>query len=105
ISVFVGVAYGTDVPQVMEILKKSIEGLPFILEYPKVSVLFKEFGDSSLNFEARGWIRNVQKRPTYESEMMVAVSKALSENGIEIPFPQRDLHIVSSKIGNAAHTI
>ncbi len=96
ISVFVGVAYGSDVPKVMELLKDTLQELPFVLDYPAVSVLFKEFGDSSLNFEARGWVRNVQKRPKYESEMMVAVSSALKENGIEIPFPQRDVHIIPS---------
>ena len=100
IIVPVGVSYGTDVEECMKVLKAAAAGLSFILEHPGPDVLFKEFGDSSLNFEVRGWIRNVKQRPRLKSELTVAIRNALEENNIEIPFPQRDLHVrsVDSKI-------
>jgi small-conductance mechanosensitive channel len=56
-------------------------------------VLFQDFGDSSLNFEARGFIPQVEWRIIVASELRVAINKAFAEANIEIPFPQRDLHI------------
>ncbi|RMG40384.1 MAG: hypothetical protein D6719_11125 [Candidatus Dadabacteria bacterium] len=95
IVVSVGVAYGTDVAECMRILKETVEAMPFILKYPEPDVLFRNFGESSLDFDVRGWIADVNRRPRYSSELRVAIEKALRENNIEIPFPQRDLHIRS----------
>ena len=59
------------------------------------AVLFRSFGDSSLNFEVRCFIRNVDKRLSTLSELNFAIEKALREADIQIPFPQRDLHLRS----------
>jgi small-conductance mechanosensitive channel len=53
------------------------------------------FGDSSLNFELRVWIRQIRRRFDATSDLHFAVDKAFRENGVEIPFPQRDLHVRS----------
>jgi potassium efflux system protein len=58
-------------------------------------VLFRGFGDSSLNFELRFFIRNVDQRLATQSDLNFAIEKGLREAGIEIPFPQRDLHLRS----------
>ncbi|MGB5398279.1 MAG: hypothetical protein WBN96_14125, partial [Gammaproteobacteria bacterium] len=58
-------------------------------------VLFRGFGDSSLNFELRCFITDVDKRLSTLSDMNFAIEKALRDNAIEIPFPQRDLHLRS----------
>ena len=94
-EVRVGVAYGSDVDRVMAILRDVLQGHKEILDDPKPYVLFKGFGDSSLDFEARGYIGDVAWRIFIESELRVAINRALAEAGIEIPFPQRDLHIKS----------
>jgi small-conductance mechanosensitive channel len=89
----VGVAYGSDVAQVMDILKRCLEENETILGYPAPYVLFTGFGDSSLDFEGRGHISNVEYRVTVQSDLRIAIYQAFEAAGIEIPFPQRDLHI------------
>jgi small-conductance mechanosensitive channel len=61
---------------------------------PAPKAYFIEFGDSSLNFRLLAWV-NLNNRFEVESELHVLVDKKLKEDGIEIPFPQRDLHIRS----------
>lgn len=56
-------------------------------------VMFLAFGDSSLDFELRFFVRDIQKRVDILSDINFAIDKAFRENGIEIPFPQRDVHI------------
>ena len=63
---------------------------------PAPSVFFVEFGDSSLNFELVAWSDEMSDRPqSYRSDLNFAINRKLSEAGIEIPFPQRDLNIRS----------
>ena len=62
---------------------------------PKPKVLFMGFGDSSLDFELRIWIRQIRRRFDVTSDINFGIDKAFRENGIEIPFPQRDLHVRS----------
>jgi potassium-dependent mechanosensitive channel len=92
-EVSVGVAYGSDVDKVIEILHACLTGHPDILSWPEPSVLFQNFGDSSLDFDVRGYIDNVSRRIHVQSELRIRINRALSEAGIEIPFPQRDVHI------------
>ena len=60
---------------------------------PKPKVLFMAFGDSSLNFELRIWIKQIRRRFDATSDLHFAIDKAFRENDITIPFPQRDLHV------------
>jgi small-conductance mechanosensitive channel len=55
------------------------------------------FGDSSLNFELRAHVRHVDRRLTVLSDLNFAIDDAFREAGVEIPFPQRDLHIIQPK--------
>jgi small-conductance mechanosensitive channel len=89
----VGVAYGSDVAQVMSILQHCLDENEAILRHPEPYVLFTGFGDSSLDFEARGHIANVEYRVSVQSDLRIAIYQAFEAAGIEIPFPQRDLHI------------
>jgi small-conductance mechanosensitive channel len=94
----IGVAYGTDVERVREILYEIVEDMPEVVKsgiVPKPKVLFREFGDSSLNFELRVFLNNIDNRLSAISEINFAIDKAFKEHGIEIPFPQRDLHVKS----------
>ena len=92
----VGVAYGSDTQKVKEILLQVANEHPEVIKSglsPEPQVLFLGFGDSSLNFELRCHIRNIDERLRVISDMNFAIDAKFRENGIEIPFPQRDLHI------------
>jgi potassium efflux system protein len=95
----IGVAYGSDVEKVREVLLQAARSHPLVIaEDIRVSpprVLFRGFGDSSLNFEVRFFIRTVDQRLATLSDLNFAIEKGLREAGIEIPFPQRDLHLRS----------
>jgi len=96
----IGVAYGTDTQKVKEILLKIAQDHPEVItNRPSMEpfVLFLGFGDSSLNFELRAFIRNIDHRLRVISDLNFAIDAAFRENGIEIPFPQRDIHIRSGK--------
>ena len=94
IHIPIGVAYNSDVDKVKEILLQVAEESSFIIKDKNFlpAVIFKEFGDSSLNFELLVWI-NVKKIeiPYAKSELNFKIWNALKENGIEIPFPQQDV--------------
>jgi potassium efflux system protein len=96
IRVPVGVAYGSDTARVMQILVDAANKHPQVMNnYPGISdprALFLGFGDSSLNFELRCFIRDVDRRLQTLSDLNLAIDAAFREAGIEIPFPQRDLH-------------
>lgn len=93
IRVAVGVAYGSDLDQVIEVLAGAANDLPEILENPEPRVRFRTFGASSLDFELMGWIADPVNRGRISHELNCAVYKALNANNISIPFPQRDLHV------------
>ncbi|MEJ2051237.1 MAG: mechanosensitive ion channel, partial [Calditrichota bacterium] len=95
IEVLVGVAYGTDPEKVIQILKGVVQDRQDVLKTPAPVVLFTDFGDSSLNFSLRFWTDNFEEWLNLKSEVTVMVSNALKEANIEIPFPQRDLHLRS----------
>lgn len=95
IRVAVGVAYGSDVDRVIEVLTDVAENLPEVLSRPEPRVRFRAFGDFSLNFELLCWIAKPIDRGRVAHELHCAVYKALAKSEIEIPFPQRDLHVRS----------
>jgi len=91
----IGVAYGTDPHKVIEVLKKVASSHPSVMEAPEPDVYFLGFGDSSLNFELRGWIASFEETVAVKTDLNLGINDALKEAGIEIPFPQRDLHLRS----------
>lgn len=95
IVVPVGVAYGSQLDLVQSILHEAGEQHPDVLSNPKPSPIFIQFGESSLDFELRVWISDIDKRPKVKSELLLFIDKRFREVGIEIPFPQRDLHLRS----------
>ncbi|MBL69757.1 MAG: mechanosensitive ion channel protein MscS [Verrucomicrobiales bacterium] len=96
IRIPIGVAYGTDPQLVERLLLEVAHEHPKTLDQPKPVVLFEAFGDNSLNFELAAWTSEMTTRPKrYMSELNFAIEKKLRENDVEIPFPQRDLHVRS----------
>lgn len=90
----VGVAYGTDPQRVLDILLEAAKEHRRVDKQPPPRGFFLGFGDSSLDFRLLAWVE-VEFRLETESELYVAIYRKLNEAGIEIPFPQRDLHIRS----------
>lgn len=91
-KVNIGVSYDADPQQVHDILVQCAENHPRAMAYPLPSVLFKDFGASSLDFELRVFINDVNWVAFVGSELRFSIYKALKEAGIEIPFPQQDVN-------------
>ncbi len=88
----VGVAYGSDVPKVLRILKEIAEGHPAVVKDPPARIWFEAFGASSLDFEVWCFIR-ISEGKQAMTEIRTQIADRFAKEGIEIPFPQRDLHI------------
>jgi len=95
----VGVAYGSDVEKLTRVLLEVGGENASVLKEPTPTVRFLGFGDSSLDFELAVWTISMAHRPTrFRSDLYFAIERKLRENQIEIPFPQRDLHLRSGRI-------
>ena len=92
IIVPVGVAYDSNPDQVREILLECAREQHMVLAYPAPSVYFMEFGASSLDFQLRCYLSNIDYALSVSSDIRFAVFRRLSEAGIEIPFPQSDIN-------------
>ena len=91
-EVKVGVAYGSDPSKVIQLLEATAGGNPSVLQVPPPQVTFEAFGDSRLEFTVRFWTI-VEELATVRSELTVAISNALKQAAIEIPFPQTEVHL------------
>lgn len=92
IEVKIGAAYGSDLQKVVDILNEVAVNHQHVLKYPKPVALFDQFGDSSLDFRLLYWVP-VEHGITSKSEVSIEIYNQFNTNGIEIPFPQRDVHI------------
>jgi small-conductance mechanosensitive channel len=92
-SLTVGVAYGTDPNRVIEILHATALAHPVVVKDPEPVAVFKGFGDSSLDFELLFWSPDMDSFLRMKSDVAIAINAALAAEGIEIPFPQRDLNV------------
>ncbi len=91
----VGVSYSSDVELVLKSLREVADENSLVLRVPEPDVLFRGFGDSSLNMQLRVWIADPTRYYNIQSEINIAIARKFREKSIEIPFPQRDLHIRS----------
>jgi small-conductance mechanosensitive channel len=94
-EVAVGVKYGTDPDTVLKLLVEAADSHPESVKEPAPLALFTGFGDSSLDFRVLFWMEDADHRLRIQSEVTVLVNNAIKAAGIEIPFPQRDLHLRS----------
>ena len=91
-SVRVGVAYGSDVERVTELLLQAADEQKGVLKNPKAFVLFEDFGDSALIFTLNFFISDSFSDPRVKSDIRYRVDALFREHGVTIPFPQRDVH-------------
>ncbi|WP_262965101.1 mechanosensitive ion channel domain-containing protein [Methylobacter psychrophilus] len=95
IVVPIGIAYGSDIELAHKVMVDAVQSMPLILKDPAPAVLIDSFGDSSLNFSIRFFVSELANRLPATHELHILLEKGLRENKIEIPFPQRDIHIRS----------
>jgi small-conductance mechanosensitive channel len=95
VKIPVGVAYGSNVEQVREILLRCANDRPEVLSSPPANALFLAFGESSLDFELRVFIPEFTDRRMILSELNLDINREFIDAGIEIPFPQSDIHLRS----------
>ena len=95
-NIKVGVAYGSDVELVKKLLIEAAENHPKVLKKPKPLVLFTNFGDSSLDFTLIFTLNNSFEAMMPKSDIRFAVNQLFKDNGITIPFPQRDIHLYNN---------
>jgi len=88
-----GVAYGSDVDQVSEVIQTIAESHPSVCEQPKPLVRMRAFGASSLDFDLLVWIEDPQYKGSISHDLLVEIYKAFGREGIEIPYSKQDLYI------------
>ncbi|MCK6371405.1 MAG: mechanosensitive ion channel, partial [Gammaproteobacteria bacterium] len=98
-----GVAYGSDLRKVQSLIREVIDGIPDLARHPEPLVAFTGFGESSLDFRVLVWTPDADRLLVTTSELAMAINDALEKAGIEIPFPQRDIHIRTQAGGSPEH--
>ncbi|MBU0618251.1 MAG: mechanosensitive ion channel [Planctomycetes bacterium] len=93
----VGIAYGSDAALAKRLLLKLAQENPLVLDDPAPSALFLRFGDNSLDLELRVFLGNIKDRLTLTDELHEAINREFQQAGIEIVFPQRDVHLETTK--------
>ncbi|WP_052741937.1 DUF3772 domain-containing protein [Kiloniella litopenaei] len=93
LEVRIGVSYDSDEEKVREILTKIATEHPGVLARPEPYVLFMDFGASSLDFELRCFLKDIENKMSVASDLRFSIRKAFQNEGIEIPFPQQDIYI------------
>jgi small-conductance mechanosensitive channel len=97
-SVAVGVSYGSDVALVKQLLMDAAKNHKTILNFPEPKVLFTDFADSSLNFKLIFTLNDSFQARFVQSDLRFEIDKKFRENGVTIPFPQRDVHVFQNKL-------
>jgi len=94
VALKLGVAYGSDMHKVKQVLHDILTQHPKVRKEPAWGIWFTEFGDSSLNIFIRFWIEDYREKFDIVDEINMEINRCFAEEGIEIPFPQRDIHII-----------
>ena len=100
-----GVAYGSDVKHCLELLLKIAKDHPKVLFYPEPTSYFINFGASSLDLILRFWVREYNDGLVITSDIMLKINEVFAEEGIEISFPQLDVHMYDATTEEAPRII
>jgi small-conductance mechanosensitive channel len=96
LDINVGVSYQSDLDVVLRCMKEVADESDHVLKIPQPVVHLVSFGDSSWNMQLRCWIADPKEHPSIRSEINCEIVRKFRENNVEIPYPQRDLHVRSS---------
>ncbi|MCX7103005.1 MAG: mechanosensitive ion channel, partial [Methylobacter sp.] len=91
----VGIAYGSDVELAHKVLMDTVNSTPLVLAEPEPSVILVGFGESALNFSINIFVSELSNRLPVTHDLHLRMEKALHDHNIEIPRPQRDIHVRS----------
>jgi small conductance mechanosensitive channel len=94
VRINIGIAYDADIQKAKDIIIKVVKSAEWISDEPPPKVVVKDFGESSVNLQARVWIDNARRRMDTISYITDNVKDAFDKEGIEIPFPKRDITII-----------
>ncbi len=97
VKIDVGIAYGSDVPEALKLIKQAAAEHPSVLEEPEPSVIFDSFGDNALQLSLRVFVDDLDNFLKIRSELHSMINDKLNQAGIVIAFPQRDVHLDTSK--------
>jgi small-conductance mechanosensitive channel len=100
IELIIGVAYGTSLDKVTDIIDNLLLNTPTVMKYPSHNVMVQQFGDSSVNFRILFWTNDFDNWINLKSDVLKDIYKAFAENEIQIPFPQQDIYIKSMPDAN-----
>ena len=93
VEIALAISYGSDLGFVKQVLDSILQSNENVLRYPEPSVMFKNFGESSINVTVSFWVLHVSQAAAVKSEIISAIYSTFKERGIVIPFPQQDLHV------------
>ncbi len=96
LEIEVGVSYNSDLDKVIHSLLEAAKENPMVLPHPEPKAWLMSFGDSAWNMRLLAWVEDPQGRRQIQSDINCAIVKKFRKNGVEIPFPQRDLHVRTS---------
>jgi small-conductance mechanosensitive channel len=99
VRVNIGIAYDADMPLAKELILRAAGSADWILVEPAPKVVVRDFGESSVDLQLRVWIKDARKRMDTISYITDTVKTLFDENGIEIPFPRRDITLVNPQAG------
>jgi len=105
IRIPVGASYHNDPHEVMAVLLKASDQQPGILEYPEPQVYLIDFGDNSINYELRAWVTSANQMFSTSSTLRLKIWDLFAKHGIEMPYPQRDVHIISDNTPNGENNV
>ena len=100
-DIVVGIGYEDDIPRAKEVIKDILDNYPNALKEPEPQILVVELGDSSVNIAIRTYV-NKKHYWSAKSDLMEAVKMRFDQEGISIPYPQQDVHLVSQGTSQAA---
>jgi len=101
IRIRVGVSYDSDIDLVEKILREVADGTADVAKQPEPRVRFRAFGDSSLDYELLVWVDDPEWKGRVQHELNTATFKAFRAAGVQIPFPQRDVHMIPTETEKA----
>ena len=94
VALNIGVAYGSDIQKVKRIIHEILKENPHVLKDPEWGIWFTEFGDSSLKLFVRYWISDYKNKFDTNDQINMEINSRFEQENIEIPFPQRDVHVI-----------